>query len=141
MRHTFASLIFVLCLSAFFSSIFAQGTLEVSEMAICTAVEDRNPVGADSMFLNTVEQVYCFTKITGGTGEEAIAHVWYYGDKEMARVDLKVGGDPWRTWSSKRIIEEWTGDWRVDVVTASGEILKSMKFTIQEGAEEESSTM
>jgi hypothetical protein len=62
--------------------------------------------------------------------------MWHFVDKEMAKVDLTIGGDPWRTWSSKRIDEEWSGNWRVDVVTASGEILKSMDFVIQEGAEE-----
>ena len=127
-------IVFALLLSfVLFSNLSAQtdAVIEVPEMAFCTGVEDRVPVGADTMFLNTVEQVYCFTKITGVSGTATISHVWYYNDNEIARVDLTVSGDPWRTWSSKRIIEEWGGDWRVDVVTETGEILKSMEFTIQ----------
>jgi hypothetical protein len=127
-------IIFALLLSfVFFSNIYAQSDeiIEVPEMVFCTGVEDRVPVGADTMFLNTVEQVYCFTKITGVSETATISHVWYYDDNEMARVDLTVSGDSWRTWSSKRIIEDWGGAWRVDVVTESGEILKSMGFTIQ----------
>jgi hypothetical protein len=139
MRKVFSLFIFVLCISALFFNLAAQSTLEVTEMVICTGVEERVPVGADTMFLNTVEQLYCFTKISGAAAEESISHVWYYVDNEMAKVDLTIAGDPWRTWSSKRIIEEWSGNWRVDVVTASGEILKSMSFVIQQGAEESTS--
>jgi hypothetical protein len=136
MSKVFSWFIFVLCVSAFVFNLSAQTTMEVAEMVVCTGVEDRVPVGADTMFLNTVEQLYCFTKVTGAAAEETISHLWYFVDKEMAKVDLTIGGDPWRTWSSKRITEEWSGNWRVDVVTASGEILKSMDFVIQEGAAE-----
>jgi hypothetical protein len=123
----------LLILMMVFSSLSAQtdAMIEVTEMAFCTGVDDRVPVGADTMFLNTVEQVYCFTKITGVSDTMTVSHVWYYNDDEMARVDLSVGGDPWRTWSSKRIDESWGGKWRVDVVTPNGEILKSMDFMIQ----------
>ena len=136
MSKVFSGFSCVLCVSAVFFNLSAQSTLEVTEMVICTGVEDRVPVGADTMFLNTVEQLYCFTKVTGAAAEETISHAWYFVDNEMAKVDLTIAGDPWRTWSSKRIIEEWSGNWRVDVVTASGEILKSMDFVIQEATGE-----
>ena len=115
------------------SSLFAQedAMLEVTEMVFCTGVEERVPVGADTMFLNTVGQVFCFTKVTGVSDTMNVSHVWYYNDDEMARVELFIGGDPWRTCSSKRMVESWGGKWRVDIVTPNGEILKSMDFMIQ----------
>ncbi len=127
----------LLLLIVLFSNLSAQmeAVIEVPEMVFCTGVDDRVPVGADTMFLNTVEQVYCFTKITGVSETATISHVWYYNDNEMARVGLTVSGDPWRTWSSKRITEEWGGAWRVDVVLETGEILKSMEFSIQSTSE------
>ena len=125
----FILFLFVMLVSNLSAQVDAM--VEVNEMAFCTSVEDRVPVGADTMFLNTVEQVYCFTKIAGVTDTLDVAHIWYYNDDEMARVDLKIGGDPWRTWSSKRIDESWGGKWRVDVVMPNGEILKSMDFMIQ----------
>jgi hypothetical protein len=109
--------------------------LEVEEMEICTSVEDRVPVGADTSFLNSVEQVYCFTKLSGGADTTAVSHVWYYNDEEMARVDLNVYGKTWRTWSSKRIVESWTGKWRVDVVSETGEVVESKEFTVRAVAE------
>ncbi len=104
---------------------------EVSEMVICTAVEDRTPVGADSMFLNTVGQLYCFTKVSGVTESTTISHVWYFNEQEMAKVDLNVAGEGWRTWSSKQIVEDWGGKWRVEVVSAAGDVLMTKPFTVQ----------
>jgi hypothetical protein len=111
---------------------FAQEAqqLKVEEMEICSAVEDRQPSGADTTFSATLEQLYCFTKIVGAEGETSISHVWYTGDEEKAKVDLTVKSENWRTWSSKKIIPEWAGNWRVDVVSADGEILASKKFTV-----------
>ncbi|NIU01322.1 MAG: DUF2914 domain-containing protein [Nitrosopumilaceae archaeon] len=40
-------------------------------------------------------------------------------------------GKKWRTWSSKRIVEEWTGTWRVDVVSTAGKVLKSKEFVVE----------
>lgn len=105
--------------------------MEVVEMEICTAVQDRLPVGVDTVFLKTVEQLYCYTKISGGSEPSKIWHVWYYNDQEMARIELSVKAEMWRTWSSKKIAEEWIGDWRVDVVNEAGIVLKSKAFKIK----------
>ena len=105
--------------------------MEVVEMMICTGIQDRVPVGTDTLFLKTVGQLYCYTKVTGAGESAKLSHVWYHNDQEMARVDLNVMADTWRTWSSKKIVEEWIGSWRVDVVSESAEVLKSMAFTVQ----------
>ncbi len=108
-----------------------EARLEVDEMVFCTAVENRQPVGVDTAFSNMVEQVYCFTKIYSIVDTTSISHVWYYNNVEMARVKLSVKAKPWRTWSSKRIVEEWQGKWRVEVESADGDILSSKEFTIK----------
>ncbi|GAB4376178.1 MAG: DUF2914 domain-containing protein [Calditrichia bacterium] len=103
----------------------------VEEMKVCTAVTDREPVGVDSVFFNQVEQIYCFTKISGAADPVTVEHVWYYGEKEMARVPLEIKAESWRTWSSKRIVEGWVGDWRVDVVLPDGQVLASKSFVVK----------
>ena len=128
-------------IAVFFMILFLAGVqnalsqtavkMEVVEMMICTGVQDRVPVGTDTVFLKTVGQLYCYTKVTGAGESAKLSHVWYHNDQEMARVDLNVMADTWRTWSSKKIVEEWIGSWRVDVVSESGEVLKSMAFTVQ----------
>jgi hypothetical protein len=125
----FFMVLFVLAIQNSLAQTAAK--IEVVEMMICTDIQDRVPVGTDTVFLKTVGQLYCYSKITGAGESAKITHVWYYNDQEMARVDLNIMADTWRTWSSKKIVEEWTGNWRVDVVSESGEVLKSMAFLIQ----------
>jgi hypothetical protein len=105
--------------------------LKVDEMVFCTAVQDRAPSGADTAFASVVDNVYCFVKVTGAADTTSITHVWYYQDKEVARVELPVRSSSWRTWSMKRIPPEWQGKWRVDVLSAAGDMLKSAGFIIK----------
>jgi len=98
---------------------------------ICTAVEERAPVGTDSTFAKTVGTLYCFTKITGVTGESSVTHVWYWGETERARVELPVRSVSWRTYSQKTVMEHEVGAWRVDILDAEGMVLKTLRFTIE----------
>lgn len=133
MKHLFAALM----LLVFCGFLFAQETpvLMVDEQTICTAIEERVPTGADSSFANDVGQLFCFTKITGAGDTTSVSHVWYLNDEEKAKVELTIKGKSWRTWSSKRIDPIWVGDWKVEVVSANGDVLSTKTFTITKPAE------
>lgn len=105
--------------------------VRVREMVFCTAVDDRRPAGVDSLFSDTVGRVYCFTRISGATDTTSIYHVWYHDDEEKARVGLGVRSKSWRTWSSKQILKEWHGLWRVEVVSPGGRMLRSKEFLVK----------
>ncbi len=108
-----------------------RAQLSVEESAIALDVIDRMPVGSDSTFVASVGLVYCWTRVAGAEGEVAIHHVWFHGDQEMADVELRIGGSPWRTWSSKAIVPEWTGAWRVEVRDSAGNVIETIRFTVQ----------
>ena len=118
----------LLCLV--FQDGWAQ-SLNVEKMTFCTSVENRKPDGVGIAFPADVGRVYCFTKITGATEETKVIHVWHYKKEEIHRYELSVKASTWRTWSYKTIVEEWTGHWRVDILSASGSLLKSNVFVIQ----------
>ena len=103
---------------------------EVAEAVVGTSVVDRAPQGAASTFSRDVGTLYCFTRITGSDGE-TVEHVWYHEGQEMARVPLQIGGPDWRTWSTKRVVSDWTGSWRVDIQLGDGSVLQSVSFTVQ----------
>lgn len=104
--------------------------LTVTEAVITTAVEDRQPLDDVATVAADVGSVYLWTRIAGAQGEIVVEHVWYWGEDEMARVQLSVAGSNWRTWSSKNIEPSWTGDWRVDIVGPDGTVLESVSFTV-----------
>ncbi len=110
-------------------SVRAQ--LSIEESAIALDVIDRMPVGSDSTFVASVGRVYCWTRVAGAEGEVAIHHVWFHGDQEMADIELRIGGSPWRTWSSKAIVPEWTGAWRVEVRDSAGNVIETIRFTVR----------
>jgi hypothetical protein len=49
----------------------------------------------------------------------------------MARVALEVKSARWRTWSTKRILDEWRGEWHVDITDRDGIILTRLEFAVE----------
>lgn len=103
----------------------------VEEAVICKSVEDRTPIEPGDVFPKEIENIYCFTRIVGVEGEREVVHNWYYNDNLVAEVTLFVGSPNWRTFSSKAILPEYSGDWKVEVVLKNGELLKQIMFVIQ----------
>ena len=70
---------------------------------------------------------------SGATDDTWITHVWYCEDQELARVRLPVRSSNWRTWSSKQILPQWKGAWRVEVLVENGEAILIVPFSIFSG--------
>ena len=107
-----------------------QGKIEVAAAAICKDVVDREAVDVGTRFPNSVQRLYCYTKIVGADQPTEIVHVWSYGDVERARIALKVKSSNWRTFSSKAIQAHEIGAWRVDVLDTAGNLLKTINFEV-----------
>jgi hypothetical protein len=106
-------------------------SLVVPRASVCIEIEDHEPVGADTVFSKDVGRLYCFTQIEGAQDTTIVEHVWYYNGEERARVGLMVKAPRWRTWSSKKIMEDWTGPWTVQVFSAEGDLLKKLEFRVK----------
>jgi len=91
---------------------------------------DREPQDTAQVFAPTIHAVYYFTEVHGAEAPTTITHRWSYKDQVMAEVKLPVESSPWRTWSSKTILPEWTGAWKVEALTEAGQVLTSKTFTV-----------
>lgn len=111
--------------------------LQVVRDAVATGIIDREPIDAGQVFSATLDRIYYFTEVQSEMPTSEITHVWYYGDREMARVTLPIEGSRWRTWSSKQILPGWTGQWKVEAVTMGGAVAASQPFSIEAGAASE----
>jgi hypothetical protein len=107
------------------------GGIACEQVVFCAGVKDRAPVGVSESFPSDVFSVYCFTTIVGAEDTTTVMHNWYYQDTKMATVDFLVASPRWRTWSSKRMMPDWRGPWRVDVTTSDGTVIASGKFTLE----------
>ena len=110
---------------------FAQARqMSVQDSAVGTYVADRKPFGTATRFSSEVGRLVAFTRIMGGEANSRVTHNWYYGEQLMAQVELRIGGDSWRTWSSKNIVTDWVGEWRVEVIAEDGTWLETIRFTV-----------
>jgi hypothetical protein len=125
------SIIFLLVVLS--SGLLAQNqeSIEVEKIAICTSIENRQPIGTDSVFTADVGKLYCYTKLKSQTDTSEVSHVWFYQDKEMTKVDLTMKARTWRTWSAKTIVPEWKGDWRVEVRDPADNVISSISFKLK----------
>lgn len=107
--------------------------LRVLRAYVCKGIEQGEPTEAGKSFIpeDGVIRLCCFSEIAGAEGPDRVDHVWRWGDREMARVSLDVKSPRWRTWSTKRILDEWRGEWHVDIVDTTGVVLTSLEFSVE----------
>ena len=111
--------------------VFAEGEpIEITELVITSKIVKGKPVDSiKRLSSNSDKNLYCFTRLAAPEGfDGSIKHLWYKGDEKIAEYTLPVKGQKWRTYSKKRILKGWAGEWRVEVVGESGTLLKTVKF-------------
>lgn len=101
---------------------FSRGS--VAREAFTKGIENHEPTGHLKTLNNDVHKVYFFTDLRDMKGQ-TVTHRWQYNGKVMAKVHFKVGGPRWRVWSSKNLEPGWTGQWKVSVVNAAGQVIAS----------------
>ncbi|MEX2466719.1 MAG: DUF2914 domain-containing protein [Gemmatimonadota bacterium] len=104
--------------------------LAVTTAVVATGVEDREPVGTGASFSADVQELVFYTVLEGGFTQRVVEHVWVRNGEEVARVPLTVSGPRWRTWSTKTIPEDWTGEWEARIEDADGSVLARAAFQV-----------
>ena len=120
-----------LALVAISAGALVAQPITIVESVICRQIVDRMPVDPGNYIPADTQQVFCFTRLEGAASETTITHNWYYGGSLKASVVLPVRSSPWRTWSSKTLLPEWTGEWMVEVLAEDGTALESLIFHVQ----------
>ena len=111
---------------------YAQAAdLRVADGAITTAIENQMPVDSIDSYRADFGKLYCFTRILGAQGDTEVTHVWYYQDNQLAKVTLPVKSADWRTYSSKRFLPQWAGQWKVVVLDAEGNEIATIPFSLE----------
>ncbi|MGK0382497.1 MAG: hypothetical protein ACI8QG_002268 [Flavobacteriales bacterium] len=114
MMKKFIQLLTILSLGVFSPFLAAQ----VERSQLTSNIENREPTdnleGLVQGQNTNMKRVYFFTHIIGLKNKQII-HRWLYKGEEKATVTLNIGGDSWRTYSSKRVPSYWQGKWQVQV--------------------------
>ena len=105
--------------------------LAIENAIICKDIVDLEPVGSGDVFSADIKKLMCFTRVVGAAEETQIHHNWYFGETMVASIPLRVGSSNWRTYSSKTILPEHAGEWKVEIVSADGQLLKKIYFILE----------
>ena len=120
----------LVCLMVSVSFVYAA-ELQVADGTITTAIENQMPVDRIESYRADFGKLYCFTRIVGAQENTEVTHVWYYEDDEMARVTLSIGSADWRTYSSKRFLPQWAGNWKVVVLDSDQNVIGEIPFVLE----------
>ncbi len=120
-----------LLFSALLNSTLAHAETGVYRSTFTTAIENKEPVSELEVIANDTPTVYFFTELRGLNGH-TVTHRWEYSGETMAEVSFEVGGDRWRTWSSKSMLPTWSGVWEVSVLDEGGNIMMQKSFEFAE---------
>jgi len=133
--------LFGLLLSALLNSTLAQAETGVYRSTFTTAIENKEPVSELDVISSDTPKVYFFTELRGLNGH-TVTHRWEYSGETMAEVSFEIGGDRWRTWSSKNMVPGWNGVWEVSVLDEGGNIMmqKSFEFADTDSMSESATT-
>jgi hypothetical protein len=103
----------------------------IARAVIGTGVENSEPVGVAETFPASTEKVYCFLEAKDIGQDAEVSFVWFHGQKEMLKTSLPLKQGPrWRTNASKNL-RGLTGDWKVEIKDASGNLLKEVTFKVE----------
>ncbi len=106
-------------------------SLTISRMEIAGSIENREPVGIATSFPATQEKVYCYLEFKDVPQDSTITYVWTLGQNDMGKVTQQLKKSlRWRTWASKSL-GGMKGDWKVDVLSETGAVLKSATFKVE----------
>jgi hypothetical protein len=102
--------------------------VEVIKMTLCRDLKDREPVD-EITSAKVGDTVVGWSQIRSGLGDNvSVIHRWMHEGEKVSDITLPLHGSPYRTWSRKTLAEE--GKWSWQIVTAQGDVLKEVQFTV-----------
>ncbi|MGY2462864.1 DUF5924 family protein [Vreelandella sulfidaeris] len=108
-------------------------------------VEQRLPQGSMTLTPDAISAngLYVYTAIRAPRGlSETITHAWHHNGELMDVVELNINGgreQGYRAWSHKQNFpEDPSGDWRIDIMTATGQRLGLIRFDVSDDSQQAS---
>ena len=100
---------------------------QVARAVFTSDVQGREPTDTITSLSNDKNKIYFFSDLRG-LGGQVVTHRWEYQGRNMGDVKFNVGGPRWRVWSSKTLLPQWTGEWRVSIIDGAGNTVGEASF-------------
>lgn len=105
--------------------------IKVNSVLVGGNIKVRELIGQDSVFFNSIRNLYCLTGIYNLKAQSSISHNWYLNDILRASISVNIKwSHDWRCWTYITINPKLTGKWKVVIEGPQGAALDSVLFTI-----------
>lgn len=105
--------------------------VKVLKASVCAGIKGKMPDGVANVFKNSVKRVYVWNQVETSVVPNQIRHIYYFNGQAVSNVVLDVGSANWRTWSYVTTSgDRHRGDWRVDITSIDGKMLRRLYFEI-----------
>jgi len=109
----------------------AEDGIKVVKAVAGGGIQERDPIDTGNAFQWSNGKVYIWSMIDCTNPPSSIKHIYYFNDQKVSEVSLDVKANKWRTWSYKTISDKrYIGQWRVDITSAEGTVLKIIQFEV-----------
>ena len=108
-----------------------ENNLKVQDAVAGIGIKDRVPLGIGDLFDWSLNRIYIWTRIKCKNPPSSIKHTYYFKEKKIGDITLKIRSTNWRTWSYKTLADKrYIGPWRVDITSIDGKLLKRIRFEV-----------
>jgi hypothetical protein len=105
----------------------------VKRFLLAGSVSNREPEGELNEISFTADgsaAVWAYSEVIDKKGSR-FKYVWLHGGNQIATVPVNVGGNRWRSYSSKLINQSMSGAWRVELQDGEGRLMASADFFLE----------
>jgi hypothetical protein len=105
----------------------------VKRFLLAKSVSNREPKGELNEISFTADgsaAVWVYSELIDRKGSR-LKYVWLHGGKRIVTVPVNVGGNRWRSYSSKVINQSMRGAWRVELQDGKGRLMASADFFVK----------
>ncbi len=105
----------------------------VKRFLLVKSVSNREPKGELNEISFTADgsaAVWVYSELIDKKGSR-FKYVWLHGGKRIVTVPVNVGGNRWRSYSSKVINQSMSGAWRVELQDGKGRLMASADFFVE----------
>ncbi len=102
----------------------------LSQGVICEKIDGGKPKFVSVVFPVDIKNLYCYTSFNSIKQETVIYHVWYFRDKLVAKIKLKLRPPVWATFSRIYLRDTDKGPWRVEILDEEGNIITILRFSV-----------
>ena len=111
--------------------LYAKGfSYQLTTAKLCEDIVNGQPKFSSVVFSWSTKKIYCYTLFDQIEKENFIYHQWYFKDKLVAKIKLKLKPPVWATFSRIYIRESDIGPWRVEIVDENGNLIHTLRFSV-----------